>query len=378
MDDFSLGPGLARSSGARALSPAFTNGASRVVAPNLAMLSARFDRIIAGFNNRINRLLAKPSKLVPEPAIRKYSDDTPRSLWPVFVVSGARTGSTLLRYILDAHENLACPPESKFIAALWDSLDHREILDALYSLGLSTEEVCRRMRPLIEGILGDYAARKNKPRWVDKTPGYDRILPFLDKVFEEKVLYIFLIRHPLDCISSLEDFIYPTTHSANPDIRAVRMDGGGRYGWAKYWTAIYERSYVFARMHPDRSHIVRYEDLVTSTQPTLVKMLDFLGESYSPGMERKAFRNLRWNGYQDSKIFNTWRVHRRSVGKWKTWPRPEVEALWELTQPVALKFGYESPLGEPPGQQRVPPAADAISGSPPPAQPASAKCENSE
>ena len=31
---------------------------------------------------------------------------------PVFVLCGGRTGSTLLRFLLDAHPDLACPPET--------------------------------------------------------------------------------------------------------------------------------------------------------------------------------------------------------------------------------------------------------------------------
>ncbi|MGH9356124.1 MAG: sulfotransferase family protein, partial [Terriglobia bacterium] len=283
----------------------------------------------------------------------KAPDSAPRSAWPVFIVSGARSGSTLLRYILDAHENLACPPESKFIAALWDSLDNPQVMDALRSLGLSTDEVCQKMRPFIDGILKDYAARINKPRWVDKTPGYDRILPFLDKVFEEKVLYIFLVRGPLDSIGSLEEFVQPTTHSADADVQTSRRDGGGRYAWAKYWMRVYERIYVYAKMHPDRSHIVKYEDLVTGTEPVLRGLLDFIGESYSPNMERRAFKKLTVGGFQDTKIFRTWRVHGRSIGKWKKWPVPEAETLWELTQPIASKFGYESPFQENPGEKAL-------------------------
>jgi Sulfotransferase family len=47
---------------------------------------------------------------------------------PVFVVCAGRSGSTLLRFLLDAHPDLACPPETRLpamctqIAAVWQQL----------------------------------------------------------------------------------------------------------------------------------------------------------------------------------------------------------------------------------------------------------------
>ena len=32
---------------------------------------------------------------------------------PVFVLCAGRSGSTLLRFLLDAHPDLACPPETR-------------------------------------------------------------------------------------------------------------------------------------------------------------------------------------------------------------------------------------------------------------------------
>jgi len=36
---------------------------------------------------------------------------------PIFILSAARSGSTLLRYILDHHPEIACPPESNLSVA---------------------------------------------------------------------------------------------------------------------------------------------------------------------------------------------------------------------------------------------------------------------
>jgi Sulfotransferase family len=48
---------------------------------------------------------------------------------PVFVLCSGRSGSTLLRVLLDAHPDLACPPEAKFpeilgrLITLWSAME---------------------------------------------------------------------------------------------------------------------------------------------------------------------------------------------------------------------------------------------------------------
>jgi sulfotransferase family protein len=48
---------------------------------------------------------------------------------PVFVLCAGRSGSTLLRFLLDAHPELACPPETRLaamcaqIAGVWSQLE---------------------------------------------------------------------------------------------------------------------------------------------------------------------------------------------------------------------------------------------------------------
>ena len=49
---------------------------------------------------------------------------------PVFILTGSRSGSTLLRFILDTHPEFACPPETMITAACvallrsWDILEN--------------------------------------------------------------------------------------------------------------------------------------------------------------------------------------------------------------------------------------------------------------
>jgi hypothetical protein len=102
---------------------------------------------------------------------------------PIFVVGCHRSGTTLLRFILDTHPLVACPPESKFIAGLAAAFNYPQALDGLFALGVSEDMYLAELRGIVERSMGRYLASRGKERWVDKTPNYYRILPFIDRLF---------------------------------------------------------------------------------------------------------------------------------------------------------------------------------------------------
>jgi hypothetical protein len=62
---------------------------------------------------------------------------------PVFVLCGARSGSTLLRFILDAHPELACPPETNIpalcaqLSSVWYTDPERTAQEVFGFLGVA-------------------------------------------------------------------------------------------------------------------------------------------------------------------------------------------------------------------------------------------------
>jgi hypothetical protein len=268
-----------------------------------------------------------------------------RSHWPVFLIGCHRSGTTLLRYLLDAHDNLACPPESKFIAGVQALFEYPQALPALLSLGFTVDDVYLELRKLIEAFLGGYARNERKSRWVDKTPNYYRNLDFIDDVFEGRVLYLFIVRHPLDCVESLTEFFYYASSRNDPEARrAAERYGAGRYGWAKYWAEVNERLYVFAASNPDRCHLFHYESVIEDTRASMSAVLAFLGETLPEDLIEKAFRKRHTEGFQDHKIGDTQSILNDRVGKWKDWSSSEIAALWRVVCDTATNVGYRSPV----------------------------------
>src|SRR5690242_14420656 len=80
---------------------------------------------------------------------------------PIFVVGCQRSGTTMLRLMLDSHSQISCGPETRFLE------DLERIVGAdwkrLSQFGYSQEEWLRRIRSFFEGIQSDYARSRGRP-----------------------------------------------------------------------------------------------------------------------------------------------------------------------------------------------------------------------
>jgi protein-tyrosine sulfotransferase len=263
---------------------------------------------------------------------------------PIFVISCMRSGSTLFRYLLNTHERLVCPPETRFLVPLKDFLSNPEFTQALNANRCKPVDVQSGVRHFINAFMALHTKRAGKPRWIDKSPNYYRILPFLDELFQEDILYLFLVRHPLDSVCSLQEFFtYSSKYSFDPEVaRIVNNFGNDKYGCAKYWVDVYERIAVFMGSVPNRSRVVKYEDLVRSPSGVMSEVISFLGEDPALLHLQNAFDNKTnlVGGPQDHKILGTDRVHTKSIDRWKRLPIIEARAIWDLGKLTALRFGY--------------------------------------
>jgi Sulfotransferase family len=127
---------------------------------------------------------------------------------PVFVLCNGRSGSTLLRFLLDAHPDLACPPETNLpalcaqLATVW-SLIEGAPLSA--NRGDEPPEVpaaaIAGVRATMDRMVGSYLARRGKKRYCDKSLGTARFAPLLTRVYPQ-ARFVCVYRHPIDVIAS--------------------------------------------------------------------------------------------------------------------------------------------------------------------------------
>ena len=262
---------------------------------------------------------------------------------PAFIVGSMRSGSTLLRYLLSSHERLACPPESKFIAGVEAFLEYPQLRFALQSLGIDEHLLFGHIQKFVQEILGTYTSHVGKVRCIDKTPNYYRLLPLIDRIFNEQTQYIVIVRHPLDCIFSLENFSrrFPNLTREDPDVaRIITLHGRGTLAWARYWLEVYQTILRFMSNATNRIHVIRYEDLVEQPQAVTESIVSFLGEDIARLHLENAFANTQQPGYQDDKITGSSSVHTNSLGCSAEWTTEHRNRLWKIVQQTAAEFGY--------------------------------------
>ena len=136
---------------------------------------------------------------------------------PLLILGVSRSGTTLLRVMLDRSPGIAIPDESFFVPLLArrhgrpvepeSFLDDLSRIATLRAWGLAPEDVAARLRPqmstgeAISAIFEAYAAKVGKPRWGDKTPMYMRHLGLLERLFPD-AQYVHLIRDARDAALS--------------------------------------------------------------------------------------------------------------------------------------------------------------------------------
>lgn len=260
---------------------------------------------------------------------------------PAFLIGCHRSGTTLLRFILDAHPSLACPPESKFIGAMHAAFDYPQCRTALASLGVSGRDMLDVMASITQTVMQRFAANAGKQRWIDKTPNYVHHIEFIDQLFRERAQYIFICRHPLDTALSLAATFHRESATEDPDLAPlVAKSEPSLATWTTYWSDVYARLSAFASLRKDRVLWCRYEDLVNAPDITLKTVFSFLGEEATVASVESALSCYHAPGYEDGSIRKTDRLHRRGIHRHNMLTAATKEALWAPIAPLAERLGY--------------------------------------
>lgn len=255
---------------------------------------------------------------------------------PIFVVAPYRSGTTLVRYIIDSHSRIACPPESDFLATLSPLLLPGRPQQGLLSMGFDDEHVTQRVRAFADYFFGNYARSAGKSRWADKSPTYVEHLPFLRRLYPG-AQFVFVHRHPLDQIHS---HTRGGSHT-NSFIEAHRRDEGEdvRFPAARYWVAATTSMHAFACVDTNSIEI-SYESLCKTPEKTLRHLFGFLGERWEPTTLRFA-ETPHDLGMEAAKTRATTGIQ-YSGGRYAEWPRTILQGCDKIVRDTAASVGYTS------------------------------------
>jgi hypothetical protein len=255
---------------------------------------------------------------------------------PIFIVGCQRSGTSLLRRILDSHSRIACPPESHFILPLVETLRDERALAGLRSMGYARVEVEASLARLISGFFDGYTAARGKARWAEKTPQYVDCLPELWQLFGPDARFVVIIRHGLDVAFSLAD---AHRHYSAIDAHVARHNGNVAIGAASFWVEQSEKIERFRSERPEACFLLRYEDLTTTPAAVLEPMFRWLGEEWESEVIDYA-RFDHHEGIEDPDVRRRRRIEPNSE-RYLRWPLEVQRAVGDACQPMLSRLGYE-------------------------------------
>ena len=203
-----------------------------------------------------------------------------------FIVGAPRSGTTLLRLMLDAHPEVAIPSETHFITEVAKAVKRRrrspeELVQMLVvhkrwgDFHLDPDELLARFRELRPLNVADamrafyrlYCDKQGKSRWGDKTPGYVRDMRLIQRLLPE-ARFIHIVRDGRDVALS----VIPMSWGPDDVTRA-----------AEVWKERIEGARAQA---PRLRHYieVHYEDVVLDTENVLRRVCDYIELGFDPVM----------------------------------------------------------------------------------------------
>ena len=265
---------------------------------------------------------------------------------PTFIIGSRRSGTTLLSWLLDSHPSIACGPETNICHALLESKATEKHLmiagayEGVSRLQESLDEFLLRFGKLIDGLLSDYARRRNKRRWVDKELFVHKSLDLLDRAFDYRAQYVYIVRHGLDAALSAAEY------STRPQVEPCSLNLRNR---VLEWADNNQATMDFAERNPERAHIVRFEELLEQPETIARQLFDFLNEPWVDDIftrmqtqEHTPF--IRTAG--DAKIHLTGgRIDRKRRDRWQGLPPVLLAQLGRIANPVLIRLGYD-PVAE--------------------------------
>jgi protein-tyrosine sulfotransferase len=297
-------------------------------------------------------LIQRMKKLMPFGGYPLRGD---RSYNPFFIIGSGRSGNTLLRRILCAHQDISIPPETYILGETidlfrnynqmpWRDLVYFTLSQFQFHQEFKTFDI--NLSPLAHRLL--YALPHEKSlafildsfyryyaelkvggckRWGDKTPLNTYFLNKIFSVFPEGQ-FIHILRDGVDVVYSYIQI------GRYQDIASA----------AQRWMESVSAAQEFGRKHPDLFLEIRYEQLVSSPDKTIRRVCEFLGLSFGCHMlSSQETTNLMG----DVTVYEHHRnvmepISISSVGKGrKSFPAKDLEKIKSLIGDQLIKLGYE-------------------------------------
>ena len=273
-----------------------------------------YSRVIAFLQRKVRDYKRRPlTKYQRSLNVRNWYDLSARSELPMVFIGGCgRSGTTLLREMLNRHSRLFCGPETsmfglpflpKNISTMWNIGEEQLILSASKHVNLVE---------FAENFFITQSAKAGKSRPADKTPNNIRVIGKLLTWFPNGS-FIHIIRDGRDVSCSLRN--HPKEKVENGKI-VPSLINRSITACAQRWLNDTSSGLAY-RAHP-RYFEIKYEDLVTEPEGVLRELCKFLDEGYQACMIDPSASN--YDGMNAGRLVNNRnsnkKVSNQSLGRW--------------------------------------------------------------
>ncbi|MCX4502015.1 sulfotransferase family protein [Streptomyces anulatus] len=226
---------------------------------------------------------------------------------PILIIGTERSGSNLLRLVLDAHPRIAVPHPPHFMrylsgipydgdveAMVGDAMrllrDHIHPWPHVIDRVAVTEAAGPSLFGVVAAIYDQYRVAEGAARWGCKSTF---MVEHVDEVLAElpHARFLWLVRDPRDVAASAKRAVFGHCHP---------------YRMALRWTAEQELARAaLERWGPEVVRLVRYEDLVSAPDREIRAICDFIGEAFEPAM---LAHHLSGNARVTASLSASWRT----------------------------------------------------------------------
>ncbi|WP_287127450.1 sulfotransferase [Candidatus Cyanaurora vandensis] len=263
----------------------------------------------------------------------------------IFIVGMPRSGTTLMNSILTAHPEVVIGPETHFLdrwmlrypqlnmsrpadfRVFWQTF--KDTVE-FGQLGIEADRALVRLetmgtlsyQKIFTGVMEEYLALVQKPRWGEKTPDHYRHLGTL-LAWYPTARVLWMLRDPRAVVASLAKMSWSGEKPAVVHAQKWResMD------LLKQWGG------------DERVRLVRYEDLVTNPEGEVQSICSFLDLAFIPAMieAKQSWGDKRYN----TKSAALKPISQDSLQKWrKELTSNQVAAVEHITRLEMVEYGY--------------------------------------
>ena len=230
---------------------------------------------------------------------------------PIIVGGFYRSGTSLVRRLLDSHSNIHCPPEIKWFKDFYgdymnDELAHVRFFKTIRTLGLGEEELLRIYGRAYVEARELACAKLNKQRWADKNPENVLYLNKWHQILNGNLIFIFVVRNPLDSLASLNEVGFKKAVPAKFQEKALILKD------------YYRKAMAYSTEFGEDTIVVKYEELVSNPEQILRGLFSSLDEIFEPEVLHRFYTQERQFGIEDPKVKKSKEIYLSSIGRWES------------------------------------------------------------